>query len=73
MMGQSDAFLIIEKARISCKTCRFWGVDFEGVCDYTGPSFTVTAYADDDQGLEARLHTKADFFCKGYEKLRGLK
>ncbi len=54
-----------------CKDCRWWGVDFEGVCDFPNTihagqsdvSFEIEAKANDDQGLEAVLKTGPEFGC----------
>jgi len=61
-----------------CKDCKWWGVDFEGVCDFPdtiqgGKSFDdgygmeIKVSADDDQGLDARLHTGKNFGCINFK------
>ena len=55
-----------------CKNCRWWGRDWEGVCDFvntimadedTATMFVVEATAADDTGLEAVLKTGPEFGC----------
>lgn len=51
-----------------CKDCMFWGVDYTGVCSKVGLNsedslFYIGVYADDDQGLDAKLFTTPDFGC----------
>lgn len=53
----------------TCKHCKWWEVDFIGVCDFVNTihseeestRFEVEATATDDQGLDAFLHTGPDF------------
>lgn len=53
-----------------CKDCKYWGVDFDRVCDLEGiegdKGFNIYVYANDDQGLEARLVTSPDFGCVNF-------
>ena len=54
-----------------CENCRWWGVDYEGVCDLPDTVdkhkysivFDIMATALDDSGLEAQLITGPDFGC----------
>lgn len=55
-----------------CKHCKFWGKDFEGVCDRVNHSgiekiISIWSYASDDTGLETRLVTGPDFGCVLFE------
>lgn len=62
----------------TCKNCRYWGVDFHGVCDFVDTiqaddpdtGFYIAASAHDDQGLEARLHTAPNFGCVNHKPQR---
>jgi len=54
----------------TCKTCKHWGVDYDGDCDAVdrttkgpGLEFDIRATADDDSGLSARLITGENFGC----------
>lgn len=52
----------------TCRHCKYWGVEYFGVCDRTdntdhGTVFKLQATADDDQGLDAKLVTGPDFGC----------
>lgn len=59
-----------------CITCKYWGVDFEGVCDLVDTltarepdtCFYIEVKADDDQGLEVRLVTGPHFGCIHYKE-----
>lgn len=61
-----------------CKNCRFWGAYIEGACDRVGflllnehknpRRFHISAFADDDQGLEAQLITGPEFGCVLFEQ-----
>ncbi len=54
-----------------CRTCVYWGVDYEGVCDRVGfadvelddSSFELDLQAADDYGLSGRLVTGQNFGC----------
>ena len=59
----------------SCKTCRWWGVAYEGSCDRFGmldndelpDPAGIFVRADDDQGLDARFQTSPEFGCRAHE------
>lgn len=58
-----------------CESCKWWGVDFEGVCDFVNTNlaeaeetrFQVEADAADDQGLSCALITGPGFGCIHYK------
>ena len=55
----------------TCKNCKFWGVDYENVCDRVYPfcdelkpdTFSINVVAGDNQGVEDFLVTGPDFGC----------
>lgn len=53
----------------TCKTCRWWGRDWQGCCALVDDifqgarGFEIRATASDDHNLEARLVTGPDFGC----------
>jgi len=54
----------------TCKTCKWWGVDFEEACDFVTniqdnkkTILRIHSFADDDQGLNTELMTGPDFGC----------
>ena len=59
----------------TCCNCRFWGVDYDGVCDFVDTVHAdnpdtgayIVADAADDQGLTARLHTAPNFGCVNFQ------
>lgn len=65
----------------NCKTCKWWGRDYEGVCDFvytrraetTATRFEIEATASDDTGLVARLHTGPEFGCIHHETAEGVR
>ena len=66
-----NSMVEIVKDSITCKTCKWWGVYYQHVCDYsddlnaTGDKkrFEIDYNALDDQGLEVFLKTGPDFGC----------
>ena len=58
----------------TCKTCKWWGVDYEGACDFVNiphkeeTRFEIRVTADDDQGLHAELMTGPEFGCIHHTK-----
>jgi hypothetical protein len=53
-----------------CKTCKWWGRDYEGTCSFVDTTlsqypdhFELECGADDDSGLWARLATGPEFGC----------
>ena len=58
-----------------CKTCKWWGREYNGECDFVNTTyaqtenkrFEIVAVASDDQGLEAKLMTGANFGCAFHE------
>lgn len=61
-----------------CNNCKFWGVDYFGVCDEiqasggwlttsAGSDAKILVSADDDQGLNAKLATQPDFGCTKFK------
>jgi hypothetical protein len=60
-----------------CRTCKFWGVDYDDVCDYPRTimsdatpktQFVIFAEADDESGLMAYLYTGPEFGCIHHSK-----
>ncbi len=58
----------------ACRTCKYWGIDREGQCDYIDlcPDKSATAAwidvgAADDSGLDARLMTGPNFGCSHHK------
>ena len=55
----------------TCKTCKWWGVYYENVCDCIGTieseipatRLEIDVRVHDDQGLEVYLITGSDFGC----------
>jgi len=61
----------------NCKTCRFWGHDYERACDAEScddvPSvdgFVIRSGALDDSGLWARMITGPEFGCTRYQPVK---
>lgn len=61
------------KLKKVCANCRWWGIDYDRVCDkvtHIKSQARIAATADDDQGLDAKLVTDPDFSCSQFEARR---
>ena len=62
----------VNMATRTCKACKWWAVDFVGICDFlntihaenaVATKFAVDVDADDDSGVVAYVCTGPDFGC----------